>query len=284
MQLQTNTVTQGDCLELISQLPDGSIDAIITDPPYPFVRRAYGFWNEQQWLDLMQPLVRECRRVLKPDGSAVFVVQPNAERIGSMRTWLWKFLVWCGEEWNIVQDVYWWNYTAVPTSFCHQRFGLMRPSIKSCIWLGGPDCYRNQDEVLITPSEATKYLQFGARIKAVRETSASGHSRNEASFVKTAFARGGSTPFNLLPVANSNSVSSAGAYGHGAGTPLELARWWVKYLTRPGETILDPFAGTATIGQAALEEGRKYVGFEKEAAYVEMSCTRLTKVLSSKLN
>jgi hypothetical protein len=59
-------VVQGDCLEVLRTLPDGCVDAVVTDPPYPCIKREYGFWTEAEWFDLMNPVVEECRRVLKP--------------------------------------------------------------------------------------------------------------------------------------------------------------------------------------------------------------------------
>ena len=53
---------------------------------------------------LMKSVVGESRRILKPKGSAVFVLQPNYESLGKMRLWLWEFVVWAGREWNLVQD------------------------------------------------------------------------------------------------------------------------------------------------------------------------------------
>ena len=66
------------------------------------------------------------------------------------------------------------------------------------------------------------------------------------------------TPFNIWPVANNRSST-----GHGAETPIELVRKWVRYICPPGGVVLDCFAGSANIGIAALLEGRRYIGIEK---------------------
>jgi DNA modification methylase len=71
----------------MKKLAAKSIDAIITDPIYPEIDREYGRLTERQWHALMREVVAECRRVLKPKGSAVFILQPNAEKIGQMRLW-----------------------------------------------------------------------------------------------------------------------------------------------------------------------------------------------------
>ena len=146
----------GNCLDEMYYIADNSISAIITDPPYPCIKRHYGYWDESEWFNMMKMVVHECKRILKPNGSAVFILQPNYEKLGQMRLWLWKFMIWCGENWNIVQDVYWWNHTALPGGGTNRKIGLMRSSIKHMVWVGNPDCYRNQDNILWEPAERTK--------------------------------------------------------------------------------------------------------------------------------
>lgn len=75
----------GDCLDLLPFVPDASVDAVITDPSYPCIRRPYGRLTEAAWHDLMDQVVAQARRVLKPRGSSMFILQPNSEKIGKMR-------------------------------------------------------------------------------------------------------------------------------------------------------------------------------------------------------
>jgi DNA modification methylase len=264
----------GDCRALFPQMADGSIDAVISDPPYPEIDRAYGRLTEGEWMALMQEVVVECRRVLTPTGSAVFILQPNSEHVGSMRLWLWRFLVWAGETWNVVQDAYWWNTAAQPTVHTQRVRGLMRPSLKFCVWLGASDCYRNQDEVLLTETEANRVVRASARITHRLDYFPSGGHNRRRRQAEAVLTRGGVTPYNLLPIPNSNNLTSAGAQGHGAGTPYELCAWWVRYLCPPGGTVLDPFAGTATVGEAAIKRGCSFVGMENYAPYWPMAAAR----------
>ena len=78
------TIHHGDCLDVIGTLPSASFDAIITDPPYPGIKREYGYWEPDEWLGMMRTLVPELRRVLKTSGSCVMVLQPNSERVGQI--------------------------------------------------------------------------------------------------------------------------------------------------------------------------------------------------------
>lgn len=261
----------GDCRDILPTLADGSVDCVLTDPPYPCIERSYGYWTEADWFDLIRPVVMECRRVLKPYGSAVFTLQPNSHKAGSMRAWLWKFMVWCCKEWNIVQDAWWWRIDSLPTAGSTDK-GLMRQSLKACVWLGDPNCYRDQESVLWTESNRNLALRLAGRC-AKRVSPANWRPGSKPRFVNesricgASGRRGGVTPFNVLPFSNGNSVNSAGVHGHGAGTPELLCDWWIRYLTRPGDVVLDPFSGTGTTGRSALRLKRRYIGIESVAEY-----------------
>lgn len=148
----------------------------------------------------------------------------------------------------------------------------MRPSVKACVWLGAPDCYRCQEAVLWTESES---MATENRMDRVLHVSPSGLSTRRGRFRDTVDERGGVTPFNLLPIPNTDSTSSAGIHGHGAGTPLDLCCWWVRYVVPPDGLVCDPFVGSGTMGMAARQLGRRFVGCDKEAEYVEMAQRRI---------
>lgn len=268
----------GDCREILSGLDAESVDAVVTDPPYAEIDRPYGRLTEPEWHRLMDNVVAQVRRVLKPTGSAVFILQPNSERVGRMRPWLFEFMAKWAREWNMVQDAWWWNPTAPPTVHCQRKRGLMRPSVKPCVWLGEPGCYRNQDAVLWSQSEATKAEN---REDRALHRLPSGQSMRRGRCAAASDERGGVTPFNLIPISNADSTSSSGAHGHGAGTPLSLASWWIRYLTPPGGTVLDPFAGAGTMGVAAIQSGRDYIGIEKQPDYVAIATARMEEAEST---
>lgn len=154
----------GDCTEIMPQIPSGSVDAVITDPPYPHIKRDYGMMTEAEWWEMMMIVCAETRRILKPTGSAVFILQPNSRKVGSMRGWLWEFMAWVCREWNMVQDVWWWNFAALPSATC--QHGLMRGSVKAVVWGGEPDCYRDQSAVLWEESDESKARRLSSRVDA----------------------------------------------------------------------------------------------------------------------
>lgn len=263
----------GDCLNILPTLPSASVDCVVTDPPYPHIKREYGYWTEAEWFALMDVVVPECRRILKPTGSAVFILQPNSERVGRMRTWLWDFLVKWGREWGVVQDAYWWNTTTPPNVHCHRDIGLTRPSVKACVWLGSEDCYRDQSAVLWGIAQATLAMKMGNRALKHKP---SGYTSRDGRALATAIERDGAVPYNLLPIA-SNHANGSGANGHGGSTPLPLCEWWIRYLCPPGGSVFDPFSGSGTVPLAAEKLGRQWVAIEKEEKYVEIARRRLAQ-------
>lgn len=266
----TYTLWLGDCLDILPTIETGSVDVIFSDPPYPFIRRDYGYWTEAEWMPMMQEVVRQSRRILKPTGSAVFVLQPNSEKVGKMRLWLWRFMVWAGEEWGIVQDAYWWNMSALPNVHSHNDIGLLRPSVKSCLWLGNENCYRCQSEIMWTASDYTMNDKRESRALGYRP---SGYSFREGRSRERAKASGLSTPYNLIPMSNGQ-----GRDNHGAATPLPLADWWLRYISKPSDTVLDMFSGTGTTGVAALPLGRNYIGIERLEKYHLVAEQRLAPI------
>lgn len=266
----------GDCLEVLKTLPDASIDAVVTDPPYPEIDRAYGRWTEGEWWELMMGVCAEVRRVLKPTGSAVFILQPNSEKVGRMRGWLWRFMAWVCSEWNMVQDAWWWNKTVLPNGASTTQ-GLLRGSLKACVWAGDGKCYRDQGAVLlpISARHARRMRQYAGVERSGSVALPSGNQVDYARASRAAGSRGGTTPFNVLDVHHGEGQQSAGAWGHGAGTPLPLMRWWTRYICPPGGTVLDPFAGSGTMGIAALREGRSAVLIERKPEYIDIIRRRL---------
>jgi len=247
------TLLLGDCVKRLPEIPSESVDAVITDPPYPEIKRDYGKWTVDEWWEMMRPVVAETRRILRPTGSAVFILQPNSEHVGQMRGWLWEFMAWICREWNMVQDVWWWNIAAMPEAHAIQG-KLCRPSVKVCVWCGTPQCYRNQDNVLWLETDSNKMLRQSGRCR--NKYAVGGQHQNEKTIAEAAIRRGGVTPYNLLPMASTN-------VSHGAGTPLKLADWWTRYICPPGGTCADWFMGSGTMGVAAVNNGCNFIGIER---------------------
>ncbi len=271
----------GECLAWLDTLPAESIDAVVCDPPYAEIDRDYGRMSEAEWETFAHALVLKSLRVLKPRGSAVFIIQPNSERVGRMRAWVFRFLAWCADDLvretngrvGMVQDAWWWNIAAMPTVHSQRERGLMRPSLKPCVWVGSENCFRDQGAVLWSESESNATIRAEGRMGLDNHPSGV-HVRHGRAGAAAA-ERGGVTPFNVLPVANTNSSDSAGSSSHGAGTPYDLAAWWVRYLCPKGGIVADPCGGTMTMGLAAVRQGRRFLGCERMAQHYAAGVERM---------
>lgn len=272
------TLYQGDCREVLTTLRKSSISAIITDPPYAEVNRKYGRLTEAEWHALINPVMEESRRVLAKRGSGVYILQPNSEKVGRLRLWMFEFLVKWGREWNMIQDVWWWNHATVPSTMATQK-KLCRASLKICAWFGAPDCYRNQKAVLLHISEQETIRRLSDRQR--KRAHPSGHSTHAQSMAKASYERGGATPFNVIPLPNTSSRgNNCREFGHGASTPHKLLDWWIRYISKPNQMILDPFLGTGSTGIAAIGRGRRFVGIEQDEKYFELAKSRIKGALA----
>lgn len=84
----------------------------------------------------------------------------------------------------------------------------MRPAVKTCVWLGSPDAYRNQDAVLKPLAESSRrHLENGRGSDDTLRYSPSGLSIRWGRALRTAAERGGSTPFNLIQLPNTNGAA-----------------------------------------------------------------------------
>ncbi len=166
-----------------------------------------------------------------------------------MRLWPWEFLLWAGREWNLVQDTYWWAYDAMPLAGTSRKQGLLRHSVKLCVWLGPPDCYRDQDRVLKTPSETTSARD---RADMAMRTSPIGRRYRNGRIAGAADERGGADPVQSL----AGRRGDAGGYGGtSGGDPRRRGRLVVPYLLPEGGVLLDPFCGIGHDAPAALDHG-----------------------------
>lgn len=273
----------GEATAILPTIPDKSMNCIITDPPYAGAKRDYGYWSESEWLSMMEIIFLEGRRVLTSSGSMLFIVQPNMDKVGKMRLWVWEFLLWASKQWNLVQDLYWWNYCTLPSEMAMPKHGLMRGSLKYLLWFGNSNCYRNQENILNIPSDRQIADSQNSKLTSTRRGNPSGASKNYKK-MSTAFQkRGGVTPSNVWPITNGNSTDSAGSNNHGAGTPYQLCERLISYLCPDNGIVLDCFAGSGTIGQATIHQGKKYVGIEQYDDYIPICQKRLAQAYQDSL-
>ena len=242
-----NRIFCEDALQGFSRIPDGSIDLLLTDPPYGLGKDygndsdkldadAYLRWTEE-WIDAALPK-------LKPTGS------------------LYIFLTW--------------RYSPEIFVMLKQRMTMMN----EIIWdrrvpsMGGST--RSFTSVHDTIGFFVKSKGYYFDLDAVRipydaETK---KARSRSIFVGAKWLEIGYNPKDLWSVARIHKEDPERA-DHPTQKPLEIVERMVKASCPPGGIVLDPFMGSGTTAVAAQRCGRRFVGFEMNPEFCEIIARRL---------
>lgn len=136
--MKTTDLRQGDCLELMKSIPDGSIDLIITSPPYNLGNthhtgnkrfKPYGEYNdnmkESDYQDWQVEVLNECLRILKDDGSMLYNHKNRISKGIQITPYQWLLKT----DFIIKQEIVWQN--------CSQNFDKIRfyPFTERIYWL-----------------------------------------------------------------------------------------------------------------------------------------------------
>lgn len=65
---------------------------------------------------------------------------------------------------------------------------------------------------------------------------------------------------------------------HSAVFPAELPKWFIRLFTQPGDVVLDPFIGSGTTAEAAIQLARDYIGMDISPEYVELARARVAEM------
>ena len=208
-----NTIIHGDSLSVLRGLPDGCIDAVITDPPYGI---GYVSRNGKQIKNDKSPFIwflYDAYRVLKPNGGALV----------------------CFTHWDVQQ------------------------AFIDAMQIAG---FRVKSE-LVWNKVHHGMGNTRAQFAPVHE--------NILFAVKGAFAFPGTRPRDLLTCEKLDSAHRI----HPTEKPVGLLEDIITSVTRPGDLILDPFAGSGSTLAAAKQTGRRYIGVELDAGCFETARQRL---------
>lgn len=309
----TATILTGDCIEHMRTLPAASVQCCVTSPPY-YGLRDYGVAGQigleatpAEFVARLVDVFREVRRVLKADGVAwvnmgdsyVSVGGGGADR-GEMATrrvaqvrdrkavhntaerppgvagiapknllgvpWRLAFALQA-DGWWLRQDIIW-----------HKR-NPMPESIKD-------RCTKAHEYVFLLSKSERYYYDAEAISEAAERPEGPGNVKPQAipnqRDGENANIVGSLHKIGPRDTRNRRSVwtmaSEPYPEAHFATFPTELPRLCILAGSRPGDTILDPFNGSGTTGQVALELGRAYIGCELNPEYVALTHKRLAGI------
>lgn len=270
-----------DSLDFMRTLPAESIDLVVTSPPYALhFKKEYGNADQQEYVQWFLPYAAEIRRLLKPDGSFVLNVG-GAWTPGAPTRSLYHYrllLALCDQlGFKLAQEFFWYNPAKMPApaEWVNVRRIRVKDSVEYIYWLSMSDFPKANNLNILQPYSADMERLITRGLK--RTTRPSGHA------IKASFAedKGGSIPGNLIQCGNNESNSAyikgskrLGKKIHPARFPAELPRFFIAFLTNPGDLVLDPFAGSNTTGSVAEQMGRRWLAVEKHRQYAEDSQLR----------
>ena len=281
----------GDSLELLADLPDASIDLVMTSPPFALRRqKTYGNVEETEYVQWIKPFGKEVFRVLKESGSFVLDLG-GAYRSGVPSRSLYNFrvlLAFCDEiGFHLAEDFYWFNPAKLPSpiEWVNKRKIRAKDSVNTVWWFSKTEFPKSDVRKVLAPySDRMKKLIEDPENFYTPKKRPSGHDIS-AGFGKD---NGGAIPSNLLSIPNTDSNSSylrlcneLGLERHPARFPSGLPAFFIRMLTDEGDVVLDIFGGSNTTGFTAEALKRKWLTFEMNREYLATSAFRFLEGHSS---
>jgi DNA modification methylase len=275
----------GDAYDVLRYLVREGIRVklIITSPPFALVRKKeYGNQDADKYVEWFMRFIPLFRRVLQPEGSLIIDIGGSwIPGIPAKSVYHLKLLLKiCESGFYLAQEFYHYNPARLPTpaEWVTVRRLRVKDAVNNVWWLvQDPFAEADNRRVLREYSDSMKTLLKNGYKPRLRP---SGHA------ISTKFQRdrGGSIPPNVLQFSNTESNSfyltesrRRGMKPHPARFPIALPDFFIRFLTKTGELILDPFAGSNVAGEAAERLGRRWIGIEINEEYVKGSALRFEK-------
>ena len=261
----------------------GEVQLIFTSPPFPLNRKkAYGNLNGDAYVRWLAGFSNIFSSFLKPNGSIVMEMG-NSWKTGHpvMSTLALKALLEFLEsgEFELCQQFVCSNPAKLPSPV--QWVNVERIRVKDAfthVWWMSPTTRPKADNrrVLVPYSAAMKKLLATQAYNAGKRPSE--HSIGAKSFLHD---NGGAIPSNVILSTNTRAndpylsfCRQNGIPLHPARMPIELARFFIEFLTDPGDLVVDPFSGSNITGAAAEDSGRRWISIEPRVEYAAASKAR----------
>ena len=277
-----------DSLKFMKELPPKSVDLVLTSPPYALhFKKEYGNADQKEYIKWFLPYAQEIKRILKPEGSFVLNIG-GSWTPGEPTRSLYHFrllISLCDElEFKLAQEFFWYNPAKMPApaEWVNVRRIRVKDSVEYIYWLS-PTAFPVADNTNVL-NEYSKDMKKLIKRGATPAKRPSGHNITK----KFSQDRGGSIPGNLIQCGNNESNSEyikiskqLGKKIHPARFPAELPAFFINFLTKPGDLVIYPFAGSNTTGAVAEKLKRKWIAIEKNKEYAGDSLLRFEQSLNN---
>lgn len=309
-----NKVTQGDCFEIANEIKSGSVDLILTDPPYGTVKNAPKNWTvgnseSHKWDDVLNPqdIFSTANRILRKNGKLVlFSQEPYTSRLITEANANIPFsyrMIWEKDDFanallcnkapvNYFEDILIFSKKHDTDAIhplrpyfekVHKFIGLSKKEIIEKIGQRADHTFRyNSTQFSLATEETYQDLitTFGIR-------SMEGFTEyDELREVDTEFKTSLPSVFNLWEGGKykSNILRYKKDYDgyHPTQKPVLLLEDLIKTFSNEGDTVVDLTAGSGSTLVAAINTNRNFIGIEREPEYVEIANRRINEALDRK--
>lgn len=251
----------GDCLERLKEIPEGSVDLVVTSPPYDNLRTYKGYTFD------FEKIAVELARVLKVGGVIVWVVGDatiNGSETGTSFRQALFFKDVCGLN---LHDTMIWN------KGCFSAVGALQtryaPVFEYMFVLS------KEKIAVFNPIKDKQNKWAGVTRKHLMNRQADGVTKRSKGCSLSEFGQ----RYNIWDIFPHRQK---GANKHPAPFPLQLAKNHICSWSNEGDIVLDPFMGSGTTGVASLELNRRFIGIEISEDYFKMSQDRLQTTMDEK--
>jgi len=262
-----NKIMQGDCMEILPLLPDGSADLVVTSPPYADQRaQVYGGVHADKYVEWFLPISAELKRILKPTGSFILNIKERVVQ-GERHPYVLELILAMRQQgWLWTEEYIWHKKNSYPGKWPN-RF---RDAWERCLHFTKQKQFSMYQEAVMVPMGDWRH----ARLRQLSDVDKRrDNSRSQSGFGKKVsnwVGRNYAYPTNVLHMATECSNRK-----HSAVFPVELPAWFIRLFTQPGDVVLDPFIGSGTTAIACVQLARRYIGIEINPEYIALAQERI---------
>ncbi len=262
-------ILNGDCQDVLGQqVAPGSVNLVVTSPPYADQRAGnYGGVHPDEYVEWFLPRAQAIQDSLAEDGSFVLNIKEKAVK-GEKHPYVMELVLAMRRQqgWRLVDEYCWHKKNCYPGKWPN-RF---RDSWERLFHFTVSPKFKMRQEAVMVPMGEWRQARLSNLSDTDKLRDESNHSNGFGKKVVNWVGREMAYPTNVLHMA-----TECGYKGHPAAFPKALPEWFIKLFTDKGDTVLDPFAGSGTALEAALELGRKAVGIDISPEYCDLMEERL---------
>lgn len=261
------SILLGDCLEVLSALTEESFDLIFTSPPYAERRKkAYGGIPEEQYVEWFLPIAQELYRVLKPTGSFFLNIKPHTKD-GERSLYVFDLVKAIKQNvgFRFVDELCW-----IKNPFPGELKGRFKNAFEPVYH------FTKSAKIKMNPLACGTEIKPESIARSYRKQCGAPKNGSGMTGMNTTNIRHLklSRPSNVI-IAHNVSNQFSDKQHHPATFPEKLVEFFVKSFTDEGDNVLDPFAGSGTVGLVCQKLNRNFTLIEKEPRFVELIDKRI---------